>query len=314
MLRWVQNAIRAMILASAMGTASADAEAQEELPPEPAADSPLRLLEESPEVLEFARKLNQQLDRQETRKTPSRRSGWTANLRGDALNGEACLGNCPICGSTVKPQEDFTQDKAIMGRSRKPAAHWLFEDIDVGELREEAKNKGEAKLLPGEPAQVILELRERLGASALEGSEFTVKPDALAKLIRALDREAQQEEQNPAPYSPPLEPLPTVAAEIAENHEAAVSALRSASRQLDEAADLLEQQNLFERADELRAQADRLRCDARAYFRERIVPQPATPSFEQSSAPTLIEQRGFFYLPHYEVPPVGVLESRKPNF
>jgi hypothetical protein len=54
--------------------------------------------------------------------------------------------------------------------------------------------------------------------------------------------------------------------------EATISALRAASRQLDDAAELLEQQNLFDRADELREQADRLRRDARAYLKERAVP------------------------------------------
>jgi hypothetical protein len=136
---------------------------------------------------------------------------------------------------------------------------------------------------------VILELRERLGNSALEGSEFTVKPDALAKLIRALDRESQQEEQAPPVYSAPEETFRQPPMEEVADHQSEISALRLASRQLEEAADVLEQQNLFERADELREQADRLRSDARAYLRGSTT-EPVPPSFEQSSAPKLIEQ------------------------
>lgn len=326
---WIRKAIRATILGFASWAASTGARADDELPPAPvaadeiarpkqfpledfehlapppqqpsAAESPLQLLEESPEVQEFARRLSEKLQAEEKRKTGPSRSwrfdssayslpaGRPTKSEKGALSGESCNGNCPICGAAVKSEGDVTLEKLGM-RPRKPAAHWLFEDIDVGELRDEAADKGDAKLLPGEPAQVILELRERLGNSALEGSEFTVKPDALAKLIRALDREAQQEEPAPPAYPTPEETVPAPPAENAADHLAEISALRLASRQLEEAADVLEQQNLFERADELREQADRLRRDARAYLQDNSATQPAPASFEQSSAPKLIEQ------------------------
>lgn len=326
---WIRKAIRATILGFACWAANAGARAEDELLPAPVAaddiarpkhfppedfkhlvpppqqpsavDSPLRLLEESPEVQEFARRLNEKLQAEEKRKTGPARS-WRFDSSAcslpvsrpmksakGALSAESCDGNCPICGAAVKSEGDVTLEKLGM-RPRKPAAHWLFEDIDVGELRDESENKGEAKLLPGEPAQVILELRERLGNSALEGTEFRVKPDALAKLIRALDREAQQEELAPPIYATPDEPLPAPPVEDAADHQAEISALRLASRQLEEAADVLEQQNLFERADELREQADRLRRDARAYLQEKGASQSVPSSFDQSSAPKLIEQ------------------------
>lgn len=258
----------------------------------PTAGSPLRLFEESPEVQEFARRLTEQLNAHRTGTASKLRSVGRGSWKPGERIRDACAGNCPICGSAVPGTDDLTFEQALGGRSRKPTPHRLFEEIDVGELPGGAESKGEAKLMPGEPAQVILELRERLGASALEGSEFKVKPDALAKLIRALDRESLQEEQDAYDRAPPsLDPLPEAPAVPAENHDAAISALRMASRQLDEAADVLEQQNLFERADQLRDQADQLRRDARAFLQEQVLPQAAPILFEQSSAPAAIEPR-----------------------
>ncbi|HXT60799.1 MAG TPA: hypothetical protein VN699_19330 [Pirellulales bacterium] len=252
---------------------------------EPIIESAPGLFEANPEVLEFARKLNEQLQAAETRKPSKLRSRWSDGLRPDA-----CPGNCPICGTAMKPTEDFTIGPA----ARKPTANWLFQDIDVEHLQGDRSGDTEDKLSPGEPAQVIMDLRERLGASALEGSEFTVKPDALAKLIRALDREARQQETlsqlepEPWPTAPPTWSAAAPSSSPAD--EATISALRAASRQLDEAAELLEQQNLFERADELREQADRLRRDARGFLQERVVPPPMPSALQQTSVPALIEQ------------------------
>ena len=290
-----RKGLRAIAFGFACTTAGLTARADEELPPpaaqeaeaktaepakSPGADSPLRLLEENSEVQEFARKLNEQLERKEPRKTSRRRSGGIEQFTPNALSDDACEGHCPICGAAVKPADDLSLEAALGGTPRKPTPR-LYEGIEIGKLRDGAPNDDdEAKLLPGEPAQVILELRERLGTSALEGSEFKVKPDALAKLIRALDREAQQAEQQ-APEPPAaLEPSPVSAVESSADRTAAISALRLASRQLDEAADVLEQQNLFERADELREEADRLRRDARAYFEEQAASRQAAPLLE----------------------------------
>ncbi|HEV7225977.1 MAG TPA: hypothetical protein VGN42_24945 [Pirellulales bacterium] len=256
---------------------------------EPMIETAPGLFEANPEVLEFARKLNEQLQAAETRKPSKLRSGWSGGLRPDA-----CPSNCPICGTPVKPAEDFTIGAGPGAPARKPTANWLFQEVDVENLQGDRSRDAEDKLSPGEPAQVILDLRERLGASALEGSEFTVKPDALAKLIRALDREARQQETlsqlEPESWTPPTPSWSAAAAPSSPADEATISALRAASRQLDEAAELLEQQNLFERADELREQADRLRRDARGFLQERCVPPPTSPALQQTSVPALIEQ------------------------
>jgi hypothetical protein len=50
-------------------------------------------------------------------------------------------------------------------------------------------------------------------------------------------------------------------------NETSIDALRQASRELDLAADVLEEQNLFERADQLRVMADELRRDSRGAVR-----------------------------------------------
>jgi hypothetical protein len=262
---------------------------------EPVIESAPGLFEASPEVLEFARKLNEQLQAAETRKPSKLRAGWSARLRP-----EICPGNCPICGTPVKAAEDFTIGAAPGAHARKPPANWLFQEIDVENLQGDSSSDAEEKLRPGEPAQVILDLRERLGASALEGSEFTVKPDALAKLIRALDREARQQEPpaqldtpswcEPASPSWSDAPAPAPAPPSFADDEATISALRAASRQLDEAAELLEQQNLFERADALREQAHELRQDARSFVRERTVPRQSSPSLQQTSGLYKIER------------------------
>jgi len=288
-----RKGLPAIVFGFACTTAGLTARADEELPPpaaqeaeaesaeplkSPGADSPLRLLEENSEVQEFARKLNEQLERKEPRKTARRRSGGIEQLTPNALSDDACEGHCPICGAAVKPADELSLEAALGGAPRKPTPR-LYEGIEIGKLRDSASDD-EAKLLPGEPAQVILELRERLGTSALEGSEFKVKPDALAKLIRALDREAQQAEQQTLESPAAWEPPPAAAVESSADRTATISALRLASRQLDEAADVLEQQNLFERADELREEADRLRHDARAYFEEQAAFRQAAPLHE----------------------------------
>src|SRR5207237_370472 len=66
--------------------------------------------------------------------------------------------------------------------------------------------------------------------------------------------------------------------------ETSINALRIASRELDNAADVLEEQNLFERADQLRAMADELRRDSRAG-----VVRPQTPG--HGDAPTQSARR-----------------------
>jgi hypothetical protein len=285
--------------------ASADVEARETLPV-PAAEAPAeelppasgklpaaesatddveavqQAIDPDAEVAEFARRLSEKLKITGPRRRPTPRPAWESMLAE-----ESCPADCPVCGAPLADSDDSLLARRNHSRWRKvPHVDWLFQDIDVKDMDLDAAGEREEKLQPGEPAQVILELREKLGASAVRGTEFTVEPKAFARWVRALDREHPPE----APEVAVEVPQTTYPQYVEENaaaanvDEATISALRGASRQLDDAAELLEQQNLFERADELRDQADRLRRDARAYLKERIVPAPDATTQRKASA------------------------------
>lgn len=230
-----------------------------------------RAVEPDAEVAEFARRLAEKLKITGPHRRPTPRPAWES-----MLTEEACPGDCPICGAPLNAMDDSPIASRKNSRWRKvPHVDWLFKDIDVKEMGIEQANEQEEKLQPGEPAQVILELREKLGASAVRGTEFTVEPKTFARWVRALDRENPRQQLGVSVEVPPSGYAGYSDADYsADVDEATISALRGASRQLDDAAELLEQQNLFERADQLRDQADQLRRDARAYLKERIVPAP----------------------------------------
>ncbi|HVC97934.1 MAG TPA: hypothetical protein VND64_29960, partial [Pirellulales bacterium] len=83
-------------------------------------------------------------------------------------------------------------------------------------------------------------------------------------LIRALEAEQElDEEENESDRRSSEAPQPLSAGMVVEPRSR-IDALRGASSHLDEAANYLEEQDLFERADEIRALADKLRRDARA--------------------------------------------------
>ncbi len=73
----------------------------------------------------------------------------------------------------------------------------------------------------------------------------------------------------PSPPAPPV-PLPAVSRLASPDQ---IDALRMASRQLDETANQLEQQGLYERADQMRQLAQELRVDARKETRQPTAPQ-----------------------------------------
>ncbi len=180
---------------------------------------------------------------------------------------------CPWCGA--RHSADTSEAQNDLGTEPPDAielnvlANYLKELLtrSVAEERPATRHKlkTKEKLRPGEPAQVILELKERLGGSALEGTEFADSPDMLVKVIRALVAEQEQEEMENEPQPEAVEAPQPVSPGIVTDprSEARIDALRSASSKLGEAADVLEGQECFKRADELRALADKLRRDAR---------------------------------------------------
>ena len=180
--------------------------------------------------------------------------------------------SCPLCGAPRR--QDALETSAALDAQPADAveptalANYLKELLtrNVEEHRPATKQrlKTNEKLRPGEPAQVILELKERLGNGALEGTEFADSPDMLVKLVRALEAEQQPDAAiHEREWKYVREPQRAFARWGVEPR-ARIDALRGASGKLDQAANDLEEQDFFERADELRALAHKLRRDARA--------------------------------------------------
>ncbi|HEV3024053.1 MAG TPA: hypothetical protein VGX76_16370 [Pirellulales bacterium] len=198
---------------------------------------------------------------------------------------------CPLCGARHDHDTAESLDVAETQRvdteatdtiEPKALANYLKELLTRNVTQERParhKLKTKEKLRPGEPAQVILELKERLGDGALEGTEFADSPDVLVKVIRALEAEQREQADSEAetadlPWSrfsrgtAPRHSEPEAAdapqpRHLAAANEAAIGTLRAASRDLDLAAEALEEQELYRRADQLRALADELRRDSR---------------------------------------------------
>jgi hypothetical protein len=161
-------------------------------------------------------------------------------------------------------------------------------------------DEGSLQLQPGEPALEILEVARRLGPGPLHGTIFDDESttegvptagikecfrsqrsgESLARAIQSLEaRERAQQDDSPnieAAFEDSVEPESIHAPETFDRAErvdpqasslgattARIEALRQAGKMLEKAANLLEEQNLYERADELRSQAQFLRQDAR---------------------------------------------------
>lgn len=165
--------------------------------------------------------------------------------------------SCPLCGKPHAVEGDAT---AILPATPVPEVGQ--QELDYSGVGKQASNAPSPNSLrAGEPAQIILDTQKRLGNSVLEGTEFSGSPELLIQWIRALDEEnrRRQPQQHLQFESIPV----TVAEDLPVTPQSQVAALRDACRQLQEAADLLEDQNLFESADSLRAAADSLRHQAR---------------------------------------------------
>lgn len=146
-------------------------------------------------------------------------------------------------------------------------------------------------MLPGEAAREILALRKRLGP-ALGGTSFDLDCEELAEdpaevasrsgairylvdYIRLLERQENERPLVHEYFEFPIEPPVTHSAEGrgAATPEAR-DALREAGERLDATANLLERQDLYDQADEVRQMAASLRQQARGSH------APATRSFD----------------------------------
>jgi transposase-like protein len=182
-----------------------------------------------------------------------RLAGWSDSC---PLCGKAC----PLCG---KSQAD--QDLPDLVAPTPSTNGQLLDRRGREEPGDEAPSR---PLRAGEPAQIILDTQRRLGKSVLDGTEFGGSPELLIQWIRALDEEnrrqqAMLEEVSRADVDEVEEDLSDVSG------QAQVEALRNACRQLQEAADVLEEQNLFESADSIREIAELLREQSREKVGQR---------------------------------------------
>lgn len=175
------------------------------------------------------------------------------------------------------------------------------------------------QLKPGEPALEILEVARRLGPGPLHGTIFDDESateghaesglvgnlrmpchsESLARAIQALEaRERAQQYDSPnieAAFEDSVEPESIHVPETFDRAErvdpqasslgattARIEALRQAGKMLEKAANLLEEQNLYERADELRGQAQFLREDAREAKAHFLDPNHGKPDPRQA--------------------------------
>jgi transposase-like protein len=181
--------------------------------------------------------------------------------------------NCPLCG---KPHSGAMND---LEEEAAPPKLSVAGHPTLGHVGEDQPSlTGDELSRPlraGEPAQVILDTQRRLGKSVLEGTEFGGSPELLIQWIRALDEENRRQQAM-------LEEVSRADDEDAEEQPPAVTArsqlesLRNVCRQLQEAADALEDQNLFLPADEIRHVADNLRRKSRAIASARESDKPCS--------------------------------------
>lgn len=175
----------------------------------------------------------------------------------DAMRRVALWGDCcPICGRPPAGNDHKQTETDCPGG---PLPRQQVLDVEDSQP---AQGPAPAPLRAGEPAQVILDTQKRLGKSVTDGTEFGGSPELLIQWIRILDEENRrrhlaQDEADQVESSEPTELDTSVTA------RSQVETLRLACRQLQEAADLLEEQNLFEAADSLRSFADVLRRQSR---------------------------------------------------
>lgn len=206
-------------------------------------------------------------------KTTRRLAGWPGDTDSripvverstlaDVMRRVALWGDCcPLCGQSHAEQKAKETEGS---RARETAAvlrRGFTANADVG-LGDAPRRAATDTLRAGEPAQVILDTQQRLGKSVLDGTEFSGSPEVLIEWIRALDEESCRRQAMPEESSPAeVEAVPEK--DPASTAHSQVDALRKASRSLQEAAELLEEQNLFEAADSIRGLADGLRRQSR---------------------------------------------------
>lgn len=173
---------------------------------------------------------------------------------------------CPLCGQTCGADESDANrcdaGGSLLGKAPFLQRFLVSAHADHGDSKSEAQRES-ADLRPGEPAQVILDLKRRLGSDVFEGTQFGGSTKALVDWIRALDEQDRRQPPGADAGEPASDPSITASSPQTAGAATEIDALRKAARKLGETADLLEEQNLFDPADEVRLVADELRLRAR---------------------------------------------------
>ena len=175
---------------------------------------------------------------------------------------------CPLCGRACGSDDSAAaHDTCDSLLTKAPFFRRLFTpDGDDRHAPEAAAQRKAPALRPGEPAQLILDLKRRLGSDVFAGTEFGGSPEVLIEWIRALDNESRRQSPNRDADDSPGNVAAIASPPASQDSASEIDALRKAARKLGEAADLLEEQNLFYAADQVRAEADALRRQARERF------------------------------------------------
>ena len=151
-------------------------------------------------------------------------------------------------------------------------------------------------LLPGEPAQEILDLMESSGGSVLQGTLFHDDADeineqersTIVQTIRQLQQDDEQQAAQEAPaqrypaetlacWTTPLAPQPYRDPGPSAPQVSSIEQMRGVCDQLDQAASDLERQGQYRYADRLRETAQEMRLEARR-MSETVLPARLEPT------------------------------------
>jgi hypothetical protein len=124
---------------------------------------------------------------------------------------------------------------------------------------------------PSDMVGTLEEIIQQMGSAVLRSREFYGDEESRKQYSHDLRRELSREEKRKAPPSPvtpawcapPPRPMTSAPLPLPYGSTRHVDTLRDAAGQLDDIANSLERQNLYDRADQLRAAAQELRLDAR---------------------------------------------------
>lgn len=205
-------------------------------------------------------------------------SVWTAQATED---------QCPLCGH-AHPQHE---SPSLFSLTLKPPGRTSsrLPGRSAGEAGQPSKHERN-RLRPGETANILVQVRERLGPNALSGTSFDDQPpggdseadqgdfepssQTFVESIQALEEEHAAESTSQRPGDCPAAsslcaaagPQPSGEEPALDADQAAlrIEILRKSSRELSRTAELLEEADLFEQADEIHRIAGELREQARA--------------------------------------------------